>query len=215
MVTTQIEFYSQQQTQQDQWVIQKTHSQQGGFFIEIGGYDGKRHSNTLCLEQFFDWHGILVEPNPEQYQKLVHNRPNMEWADVAIGPEEGLKEFVVGEHEAGTFSGLVDYMGPDWLHEHELRHHPKIQVPTITLAQLFDRYRVPTVVDYLSLDVEGAEYVILEAFLKECTFPAIRFMTVEFREKRKLDPIVKLLSPYFHLDQVQAWDAFFVNKVLA
>jgi len=191
--------------------VEKTGGQTGGFFVEIGGYDGLRHSNTLALEESFGWTGLLVEPNPLLYPKLIEQRPNVECDEIAIGPEAGTKVFIVGD----AFGGLVDYMPPDWLEEHERRANRKIQVPVITLLQLFTRHAVPCVIDYLSLDVEGAEYVILEQYLRENSFPAIRFMTVEFREREQLHPLCKLLAPYFHLDKVQAWDAFFVNKVLA
>ncbi len=43
-----------------------------GFFIEAGAYDGERLSNTLLFEIKHQWSGLLVEPNPEAFQKLKH-----------------------------------------------------------------------------------------------------------------------------------------------
>lgn len=34
---------------------------QNGFFIEVGGNDGYKQSNTYYLEKFLGWRGILVE----------------------------------------------------------------------------------------------------------------------------------------------------------
>lgn len=206
--------YSQPQTEQDSWVLEKTEGQVGGYFIEIGGFDGLYHSNTRALEEYQGWTGLLVEPSPIMYPELVKNRPNCVHANVAIGAHEGPANFICGH----TFSGLVEYMPEDWYQEHRRRGNPFVTVPTITLNHLLDGYNnyfAPLVIDYLSLDVEGAECAILEEYLRTATFPSIRFMTVEFRKRETLEQLLKITEPHFHLDKVQAWDAFFVNKVLA
>jgi hypothetical protein len=35
-----------------------------GFYIELGANDGISQSNTLFLEKYKNWSGILIEPNP-------------------------------------------------------------------------------------------------------------------------------------------------------
>lgn len=42
-----------------------------GFFIECGAYDGETRSNTLNLERFFNWTGILIEADPINFAKLL------------------------------------------------------------------------------------------------------------------------------------------------
>ncbi|ELU08295.1 hypothetical protein CAPTEDRAFT_185305, partial [Capitella teleta] len=41
-----------------------------GFFLECGGLDGERSSNTLWLEQKRDWNGVLIEMDPSYYMQL-------------------------------------------------------------------------------------------------------------------------------------------------
>lgn len=36
-----------------------------GFFIECGALDGEFHSNTLYLERYLGWKGLLVEADPK------------------------------------------------------------------------------------------------------------------------------------------------------
>lgn len=209
-------WHSQAQTDQDRWVVEKSCGKFGGYFVEIGGYDGLRHSNTLALEQSYGWTGLLVEPNPLLYPKLVANRPDCKHANVAIGPNEGTSNFIIGD----TFSGLVEFMPEDWYAEHRRRGNPFTYVQTITLSHLFDANFCPLMIDYLSLDVEGAEYAILEEFINTMGRwghqVTIRFLTVEFRHDMELlERLTNLLQPYFRLDKVQAWDAFFVNRVFA
>ncbi|WP_426127513.1 hypothetical protein [Pararhizobium sp. PWRC1-1] len=52
------------QIQQDRWVLAELDGKRGGFFVEIGAFDGKQLSNTYLLETEYDWKGILAEPNP-------------------------------------------------------------------------------------------------------------------------------------------------------
>ena len=41
-----------------------------GFFLEAGAADGEHLSNTLLFEIRRQWKGMLVEPNPDEFQKL-------------------------------------------------------------------------------------------------------------------------------------------------
>ena len=57
------------------------------------------------------------------------------------------------------------------------------KVYTVTLSEIFKKFDVPQVIDYLSLDVEGAEEFILTAF--PLADYRIRIMTIE-RPKERL-----------------------------
>lgn len=48
-----------------------------GFYVELGANDGVSQSNTLLLEKKFNWKGVLVEPNNENYLKCVQNRSEL------------------------------------------------------------------------------------------------------------------------------------------
>ena len=44
--------------------------QRNGFFIEAGAFDGEHLSNTLYFEKKLGWTGLLVEPNPDAFEKM-------------------------------------------------------------------------------------------------------------------------------------------------
>ena len=216
-----IEYHSQPATAQDRWVMDKRPNTRG-YFIEIGAHDGVRHSNTLTLEQHSEWTGLLVEPNQRLFQLLKSNRPNCQHSSKCIGPVDALQQsFVVGDAGGSdAYSGLVKLLPEGWYESHA-RHKSKIEhVDTISLRSLLEEHNCPKVIDYLSLDVEGAEYAILESFFGR---PRIfrpdnyqfRLMTVEFRYDRNLlDRLERLLEPYYVLDEVRAFDACFVHHHL-
>lgn len=221
-MTHAVEYFSQPATAQDQWVIERCQGATGGFFIEIGAHDGIRHSNTLTLEREFCWTGLLVEPNPSLFDLLKQNRPNCLKSDVCIGPSEGgLHTFLVGDPGGSdAFSGLESHMPADWIKEHRRHGSHPIKVQTKTLRTLLDEHKCPQVIDYLSLDVEGAEYAILRSFfappkLYRPSDYQFRFITVEFRyDQLLLEQLEQLLEPEYVLDEVRAFDACFVHRNL-
>ena len=46
-------------------------SKTNGFFFEAGAYDGVVASNTLLFETRYNWTGLLVEANPDNYDLLL------------------------------------------------------------------------------------------------------------------------------------------------
>jgi len=57
-------------------ILQHFNNKENGFFIEAGGYDGERLSNTLYLETQLGWTGLLVEANTEIFQLLRSKERN-------------------------------------------------------------------------------------------------------------------------------------------
>jgi hypothetical protein len=56
---------------------------------------------------------------------------------------------------------------------------------TVPLQEVFERYHVPTMIDYISLDVEGAEYLIMKDFPFDRY--RIRVLTVERPNQQLVD----------------------------
>lgn len=205
--------YSQPCTRQDEWVVDRLRPNWGGFYVEIGAHNGVRHSNTKMLEDDFGWRGILVEPNPILFQELCLNRPHNQLFDVAISDENGQDWFLLGD----SFGGLGHFMPRDWLEEHRMRRTEGCNVQTKTLSWLLREANAPNRIDYLSLDVEGAELRILEQFYAGYYHLKYQFnlITVEFRyDAILLNQLEELLDEQYVLEKVEAFDAFFVNRDL-
>lgn len=208
----EIKFHSQPATSQDRWVVDQLQGKRGGVFVEVGAHDGVRHSNTLTLEQEYDWNGVLIEPNAELFKQLKVNRPNCTHVCKVVDRERGVKNFVTGIGNSNAFSGIVEHMSPEWLEEHRLRKSPVDLVQTYGLNELLYQARCPYHVDYLSIDVEGAELPILEGVLRS---PLWRFqlITVEFRyDTLLLEKLEAMLEHLYILDEVRAFDACFVHR---
>ncbi len=148
---------------QDLWVLYELDLRPSGYFVEFGAYDGTAHSNTKLLEERFGWSGLLVEPNPDMAEALRRDRTatvdaRCVW-DVT-GDEVDL--LLTGDPELSTVAGHATRD----LHT-ATRHATAVRtvsVPTVSLDDLLDEYAAPAAFDFMSVDTEGTELLILQAF---------------------------------------------------
>lgn len=125
-----------------------------GYFVEIGANDGFGISNTLFLEQHFGWTGLLVEANP-RYRESLARRTRSTVVCKAITAASGRMFFA----DAGVYGGLVENL--DSLHARHTARAPRIEVECDILDSVFAEAAVPDLIDFLSIDVEGAELPIV------------------------------------------------------
>jgi hypothetical protein len=196
--------YSHPATRQDLWVLD-TIGPGHHTFVEVGGYDGVTHSNTLLLEEC-GWHGILIEGVPEFCDKMTANRHKFPPGETSC------KEAVIGDGQPrymyvnGEWSGLIDYMSQTVITGHKERRSQVIQVDTVPLSK-FTRG-----CDYLSLDTEGSEYEILRQWFFDGGH--CRALTVEFNyDADKFTLLCQLCEQYgMHLDEVRGFDLCFLKN---
>jgi FkbM family methyltransferase len=125
-----------------------------GVFLEVGANDPEFLSNTNLLERN-GWHGVLIEPVPTLAQRLREKRPNSKVFEVAVSaPNSAAKGFLSIPDDGDTLAKLVfDKDLPGIVGE--------VDVTTIdnVLAQAGIQR-----IDFLSIDIEGAEIEALQGF---------------------------------------------------
>lgn len=179
-----------------------------GVFIEAGANDGVRQSNTYYFEKIRGWSGLLVEPVPELAAECRRNRraPVFEAALAASDVPGATVEL----HVAGLMSTVAGALGDDaataahvaaGLAVQGLRATRRLHVPARTLSSLIEEARLPSPIDLLSLDVEGAELDALRGL--DLARHAPRFICVEARERAPLEaPLEALLEARYRLCEV-------------
>jgi FkbM family methyltransferase len=205
MASTQ-NFRSDPKIQQDRWVVAMTHAKRGGFFVEAGAVDGLGASNTYVLEKVFGWKGICVEPEPEFFEQLQKNR-SCQCAPVCLAEKPGIEKFRVAGYFSGIERFLTEWQQPNW------EDGETIEVEAITLHELLKRHNAPKVIDYVALDMEGAEYPVLKDFPFDEYH--IRLMTIE-ESSEELKGLLEeagfeLVENPFCSDEV-TWELFCVNQ---
>jgi FkbM family methyltransferase len=156
------------QSGQDKWVSENLlKGLHGGVFVDIGANDGVTLSNTLWLERHLEWTGLAVEPNPVVFARLKANR-SCTAINACVSGTTGRQVFQAVSGYGEMLSGLVDEYDPR--HEDRILKevHEKggsveqMEVDCYTLSDLLSTYGLESV-DYLSIDVEGAELSILQS----------------------------------------------------
>lgn len=135
-----------------------------GVFVDIGAHDGISESNTYPLEQS-GWRGYCIEPNPIVFEQLVKNRGLQSMCyNVGISNVNAALEFWQIEGYSEMLSGFKDFYDPRHIEriEREVAERNqkinKIEVWT----RVLDRSLVEQDIDYISIDVEGAESAIID-----------------------------------------------------
>jgi FkbM family methyltransferase len=126
------------------------------YFIDIGAYDGESLSNTLLLEEDYNWKGICVEPLPDTFNKLKKKR-NCICINTALYSESNIElDFINAEMLSGVTKNID-------CHTHVLNSkNDTIKIKTTTINELLDKNNLPFFIHYMSLDTEGSEYEILK-----------------------------------------------------
>jgi len=180
---------SKAQLHQDLWVLAETKRKRGGFFVEIGAYDGIEHSNTYLLEKEFGWTGILVEPNPEFHAALRERRSSVLSTKAAYS-KPGKVDFVSASH--GVLSGIAEHAFDDKHAELRREGGGVISVEAVTLNDLLKEHQAPKTIDYISIDTEGSELEILTAF--DFTAFDVRLFSIEHNftpREREIDGLLR------------------------
>lgn len=125
-----------------------------GFFLEIGANDGFTLSNTIYLENHFGWKGLLVEANPQYLESLKKRKSKSVIA--AVVEKEGYYEFC----SAGLYGGITNLL--DKTHEQRTQEADSITVWGTTLERILEENGAPSLINFISIDVEGAEVPIVE-----------------------------------------------------
>jgi FkbM family methyltransferase len=183
-----------------------------GFFIEVGTGDGKLISNTYMLEKTFGWDGLVVEPNPIFLPALRQNRTCRISTDCVYDVTgRTIKFMCTADPEFSRIQG-----GNADLHDDKRSEEfAEVELTTISLNDLLRLHECPARIDYLSLDVEGAEFDILQTFdFAECRIDCI---TVEHNWSGSRGRLYDLLTAngfvrvFEHFSQ---WDDWYVQRDL-
>jgi hypothetical protein len=159
------------QEKQDYYVSRLFRNKTNGYFIDLAANDARILSNTFALERMFGWSGLCIEPNPEYWAHLAYRDCQVVGAVVGHTRMEE-----VSFRFQGVYGGIVGNKF-DQKEQNDKKQNEATLKFTVPLLEVLQRYSAPKVIDYLSLDVEGAEDYIMENFPLDQYM--IRVLTIE------------------------------------
>ena len=162
-----------------------------GYFVEFGALDGVTMSNSYLFEKQFGWRGILAEPAPALFHQCLQRRACITDRRCVWRTSGDRVTFnqVPGNEELAT---VDECSGVDFHASIRQGQRHVIEVPTVSLIDLFREHGAPDVIDYLSVDTEGSEFEILKVF--DFTQYAFRTISVEHNFTPERQQIFELLS---------------------
>ena len=172
-----------------------------GFFVECGAADGQHKSNSLYLELFMNWTGIMIEAEPEYFAKLkMKKNRNAFLVNACLSPSTRTAMLNFSSTGSKEASGLTKLMSPGQKKRQSVDPKTAIQVQCLPLYSILAALNIRHV-DYFSLDVEGAELQVLKTIpFTEVTIDVIsvekRVVEDEAATEQKVRDIIALLSPY-------------------
>lgn len=195
-----------------------------GVFVEVGALDGFGASNTWFFEKDRDWSGLLIEPNPVEFNRMYqHPREKSFKENCAISDIEKEITFLSIEGPCNVLSGIKEFynqqhmdrinrelnMYKDYPVGHELySRSEEIKMNATRLETLFDKYQLKDI-DLVSIDVEGAEYQVLNSI----NFDKVNIGVFLIENNYGLQREIEFLESkgYKLLGSIQ-WDVVFVKN---
>ena len=192
-----------------------------GYFVELGANDGITQSNSLYFERQRNWRGLLVEPAPQNFLKCRQNRSvrNSIYCAACVSFDYA-QEFVriaysnLMSTSLSLESDIQDprahsKMGDRFLGSGETIFEFGAVARTLN-ALLLDAH-APKKIDFLSLDVEGAELEVLKG-IDHQTF-RFKYLLVECRDFARLSAYLEKQG-YCYIEKLSEQDYLFASVQL-
>ena len=141
-------------------------------YVEIGALDGLKYSNTFMLEHALGFGGVLIEGHPINAKKLARYRGVgglFQWGQ--RGRNHIVREAVCSGRGTLTYTGLpglgtaggIEQMSTGYKAAWKSRFKHNYTVPCRPIGEMIQGAGLKHI-DFFSLDVEGAELIVLQTF---------------------------------------------------
>jgi FkbM family methyltransferase len=126
-----------------------------GVFLDVGAGDPVDNSTTYYLEKHLGWRGIAVDAIGEYAERYARQRPATRFFAYFVADKSGAaRDFFVADDRRYSSASASDPRGGSYR---------KREIATIALNDLLRSQQVNHV-DFLSMDIEGAEPLALAGF---------------------------------------------------
>lgn len=207
-----------------------------GFFVDVGAFDGELGSNTWFFEKRLGWRGIAFEPNPGAFAALRQRRSCQAIQGCAYNRDGEVSFLALSEkdqhrrteqllrpvnlssmaldphHGAVMLSGIREHIGNmarvDQATEMWQLDQTLVTVPCHRIDRVLENSGVSTV-DYLSVDVEGAELEVMQGI----DFTRVQVNVISLEHSPRFPDVYGLLTEAgFEYHGLLFFDEIFVNR---
>jgi len=135
-----------------------------GNFVEAGAFDGIGGSSTLYMEIGKGWTGLLIEPMPHTFTKLVSKKRKAWCVNAGLSITGNSTNLTMAYSTKygmiAHIKGLANKENKKLVNVDTL---PTVQVQCFPLIQILRALQIKKI-DFFALDIEGIEIEVLDAF---------------------------------------------------
>lgn len=139
-------------------------------YLDIGAYHPFQFSNTAFFYQNGS-RGINIEPDKSLFKKFEKYRKEDVNLNLAVWQEKTEIDFFIMNHPA--LNTLHLDIAQSYQKEGNYYVRQTQKVPTITLNQIIEKYSEGKFPQFLNIDVEGSEDIILQQIDYKTNFPLV------------------------------------------
>lgn len=186
---------------EDDFVIDFFNGEKGLTVVDVGAADGLVGSNSFRLLTEFEWRGVLIEPHPafaDYLRKLYEVFPcNVSILEVAIDEKDGEKMFhfpPLGAHGIGTISeSFRNSTYKSSFDDPRVGNQGTTAVKTLTLTSALEQSGLGIEkIDFLSIDAEGHDIVVLESLDIDKYSPKVICIEQEIEDRENWTEALRL-----------------------
>jgi FkbM family methyltransferase len=176
------------QRYEDVYLLRVFGEQAGGFYIDIGA-GHPVYDNVSFAFYLRGWNGITVEPNPWLMQLSEAVRPRDSRIQSLVGEKAGEATYYLVEDFHGLSTMVEGHARK--AHSEFGKNSQAMTVPVTTLRALCEQH-APASIDFLKIDVEGAERDVL--------------LGADWRRFRPKIVVLEALAPVTMAPAWKAWE---------
>ena len=189
-----------------------------GYYVELGANNGFIQSNTYYFEKKRNWKGVLIEPALNKYLECVANRSSANRifcaACVSFNYKDQFVPIAYSDYMSAPLN-LQSDIGDPLQHakqgEKYLKENETVFVfgaKAETLSAILEKAGAPAIMDFLSLDVEGAELEVLMGI--DHTAYRFKYILIECRDFDRLNEYLSV-NNYSFLEKLSHHDYLFTS----
>lgn len=178
-----------------------------GVVFDVGSYHGE--FIQMCIPHYPGNIYHSFEPDPVAYQNLInqHLPGNIMYNNIAISISDG-QEILYNHQDDSGLSSLYKRDFPEFTKEQS--------VVTMRLSSYFKKMNL-TQIDYLKLDIEGMEFLVLKDSIELIQKKLIKNIQFEFGgcnidSRTYMNDFYQLLLPYYNIYRIHPEGLVLLNE---
>ena len=178
-------------------------AEKSSYFVDLAANHYAQYSNTYRLERDHNWRGICIEPNSMYTAGLLSHRNCSLVRSVVTSYDGEVVKFEMTNGQGGI-------IGPGFDNHVEHSKHP-LDVIGATLNTILSALDSPSIIDYLSLDVEGAEAFVI----KHLNFTKYTFLIITVERPSSEFHSIMVANGYWWVNRLEMrGDTLYIHQSL-